>query len=551
MASRRPKGRKQSALRKDGRRIDDCGGKYFYDEAAAEHAVLFFEKYLRHSKGEWAGQPLNLEAWQKSEVIRPLFGWKHVDSGLRRFRVLWLEVPSGNGKSTLAAGIGCYLLIADGEPGAEVYSAASDRNQAGVIFNQAKAMVETSPKLRKMLDTMRQVIVDRATGNSIYRVLSADAPRQEGLNSHGTLFDEVHTQPNGDLWHVLKKAGAKRRQPMTIATTTAGDDTDSLCFELHEYARQIKEGLIEDDTWLVVLYAADKDADWTDPKVWAKCNPNLGISPKLEALEAECMAAKRMPRHENAFRRYRLNQWVSQATRWIPMREWNKCKGPIDWLTMRQTLLGKRCFAGFDLSSNTDITSLLLVFPDGRRMKWLPFFWIPEENIESRGKAHGDLESYRTWVKQGLIRTTPGNAIDHDKILSDFEQIRNDYQIAQLAFDPWGMARISPKLQDMDVEVVEFRQGYKSMSEPSKLLETKILRTELEHGGNPVLSWMADNAVVMEDEHGNIKPVKKKSRKKIDGIVAGIMGTGRAFIGDDQGDSVYESQGLDVIGGGQ
>lgn len=543
-AKRAPKKKeKKTHLDLERERLTEKDGKYYFDVAAADHAVLFFEKYLRHSKGEWAGKPLKLEAWQKDRVIRPLFGWKHSDSGFRRFRVLWFEEPSGNGKSVLSSGIALYMQVADGEPGAEVYSAASDRIQAKIVFEQSKVMVEWSPELLARLNPMKSAIVDRATGTCIFRAIASDARRQEGFNTHCCAFDEMHTQPDSRLWTVIKKSTGKRRQPLIVVTTTAGDEVESIAWDLHDYARQVLERKIEDDSWLVIIDAADKDEDWTDEEVWKRVNPNLGISPKIEALREECLAAQHLPRLENSFRRYRLNQWVGDAIRWIPMHHWAKCKGDVDY----EKLKGSTCFAAMDLSSTTDITALILGFRNGKRLKLLPFFWLPEENIESGGRDSLNSETYKKWVAQGFLLTTPGNAIDHDAILNKIEELKNDFIMEEIALDPWHSSYVTPKLEELEIEPVEFRQGYGSMSEPSKRFEAMVLKHLIEHGDHPVLNWMMDNVVATEDDNKNIKPHKRKSRKKIDGVIGTVMVVGRAFSEDEDDDS--GSGGLSVLGG--
>lgn len=526
---------KTSLLRKDKRCLTSHNGKYWYDEKAAEHAVSFFEEYLRHSKGEWAGQPLILEPWQRDEIIRPLFGWKRKD-GTRRYRTCWVEVPRKNGKSTLAGGIALYLLRADREPGSEVYSAAADKEQAGIVFRAAASMVESSPELSKRLKPYRRVIVDPKDSTKFYKILSADAFRQHGLNAHGVIFDEVHAQPTRDLWDVLTTATGSRRQPLTFAITTAGTDQESICWELHEYARQVKEGIIVDESLLVVMYGADPEEDWTDEAVWAKANPNLGVSIKLDYLREHCEKAKRLPSYENTFRRLHLNQWTSQLTRWIPMREWDLCIGEVS----AADLEGWECYAGLDLSSTTDVTALVLVFRKGKKVKVLPYFWIPEENVTEKAKL-GSVK-YDVWVKQGHIFTTEGNAIDHDAVILKIKELMKVYNIKELAFDRWGAAQIVTGLQKLGIEVVQFGQGYASMSAPSKMLETLVLSHDLEHGGHPVLRWMADNVVARQDPAGNLKPDKEKSKKKIDGVVALIMAIGRAFAQD--AGSVYAERGF-------
>lgn len=513
---------------------------FYFDERASVVAVNFFERLLVHSKGEWAGQAFKLADWQRDDIIRPLFGWKRED-GTRRYRTAYIEVPRKNGKSTLGAGIGLFLLFADGEPGAEVYSAAADREQAAIVFDEAKAMVEASAPLAQRADVFKRAIVCPSS-RSTYRVLSADAFTKHGLNAHGVLFDELHAQPNRELWDVLKTATGARRQPLVVAITTAGYDRQSICWEQHEYARQILEGVIEDDSFFAYIAAADQDDDWTDPGVWMKANPNLGVSVKLDYLENECRLARQTPAYQNTFRRLHLNQWTQQETRWLPLEAWDRCaEPPIDV----KLLAGAPCYGGLDLASSSDIASLVLVFPpepgEDEVYVWLPFFWIPQENMVER--ARKDRVSYDAWVRDGLITATEGNVIDYGFIVRDIERLGEQFNIREIAFDRWGAFQVSQSLEGAGFTMVGFGQGFVSMSPPTKELLRLVLDGKLRHGGNPVLRWMADNMVVSTDPAGNVKPNKAKSREKIDGMVAGIMALDRAVRHAAAG-SVYESRGI-------
>ena len=516
--------------------------KFYYDETAAQTAVNFFEKLLRHTKGEWAGQPFVLDEWQKTHIIEPLFGWKKAD-GTRKYRTAYIEVPRKNGKSTLAAGLAALLLLVDNEPGAEVYSAAADTDQARIVFSQAKQMIEASPRLAKLTELYKSTILVPST-NSVYRVLSADAPTKHGLNAHGIIFDELHAQPNRDLWDVLTTSGGSRRQPLTVAITTAGFNKESICWEQHEYARKVKEGIFEDESFLPVIFAADEDDDWMDEEVWAKANPGLGVSVKLEYLRGQAKKAEHVPAYQNTFRRLHLNQWVQQETRWLDMNSWDACGEPFD----PKLLHGALCYGGLDLASTSDLASFVLCFPnepgEAESFTWLPFFWIPEENMVERVRK--DRVPYDLWVEQGLIKTTPGNMIDYGFIIRDIEELGHIYNIGDIAFDRWGAFQVSQALQGMGFEMFGFGQGFVSMSPPTKELMRLTLSGNLRHGGNPVLRWMADNLVVSSDPAGNVKPNKKKSNEKIDGIVAGIMALDRAIRHEQKPLSVYETRGLEV-----
>lgn len=502
---------------------------YRFDEQAAARAVAFVEEVCTHSKGEWAGRSFVLEDWQR-EIVRAVFGWKRAD-GTRRYRKVYVEVPRKNGKSTFGAALGLYCLFADDEPGAEIYSAAADRDQAAIIFDVARSMVENESELSSRADVYRRSIVYREAG-SAYHVLSADVPTKHGKNSHAVVFDELHSQPNRDLFDVLNTSMGSRRQPLMLMFTTAGYDRESICWEIHEYALKVRDGTIEDETFLPVIYAADEDDDWTDPKVWEKANPNLGVSVKLEYLKEECARAKESPAYENTFRRLYLNQWTEQATRWIPMEEWRACDGRVD----EAALVGAPCWAGLDLAATTDIAAFVLAFPEEETYRILARFWVPEDNIRKR--ARRDRVPYDVWAGQGLITATPGNVIDYNWIRRDINELASRFRIQEIGYDPWNATQLAIDLQDEDgFQMVEMRQGWKTFNEPMKETLRLILNRGLHHGHNPVLNWMASNMVAKSDPSGNLRPDKEKSTERIDGMVAMIMALGRAMVRQETGET--------------
>lgn len=517
--------------------------EFYFDKKAAGFAVNFFEKLLVHVKGEWAGQPFVLQDWQREEIIKPLFGWKRRADGSRKFRTAYIEIPRKNGKSTLAAGMALFLEFADGEQGAEVYSAAADREQASIVHDLAKTMVEQSRPLAKRAEIYKRSIVVPGT-NSTYRVLSADAFTKHGLNAHGVVVDELHVQPNRELVDVLVTSTGARAQPLVVLITTAGYDKNSICWEYHEYARQVLDGVIEDPTFFGYIAAADQDDDWLDEDVWAKANPGLGVSVKLDYLRQEARKAKHVPAYQNTFRRLHLNQWTAQESRWLDLEAWDACKLEVD----PKLLQGAECYAGLDLASSSDIAALVLDFPteDGEeeRHAWLPFFWIPEANMMERVRK--DRVPYDAWARDGLIQVTEGNVIDYGFILRQIEELGEVYNIREIAFDRWGAFQISNQLEGLGFTMVGFGQGYKSMSPPMTDLLRLVLGGKLAHGGHPILRWMADNLVVDQDPAGNVKPNKKKSREKIDGIVAGLMAMDRAVRHLAAG-SIYEGRGLRTL----
>jgi len=507
-----------------------------FDEAAAQRVRRFFEGYLRHSKGSWAGKPFMLLPWQWDDIIRPLFGWMRPD-GTRRFRLAYIEVPKKNGKSELCAGIGLYMLAGDGEPGAEVYSAAADRLQATIVHGEAARMVGQSPALSKRLkvtDTTKTISYQETNG--WMRALSAEAPTKEGLNIHGLLFDELHAQPNRDLWDTLRYGGAARRQPLLVMITTAGWDRNSICWEQHAYAQQVLDSVVEDTQFFGYIRAADEKDDWRAEDTWFKANPSLGHIIDLESFRNECLEAQAAPTKENTFKRYRLNIWTEQATRYIPMDAWDECPNELD----REGLLGQPCFAGLDLASTQDICAFVLYFPD--QCAVLPWFWVPTESAHERERRDG--VPYQTWARDGLVTLSDGNTADHERIAAEIEHLGKLYDIRDIGFDRWGSQWIQGALQGAGFEIAEFGQGFKDMSGPTKELLALVLKRELNHGGNPVLRWMAGNVAAEGDAADNVKPSKKHSTERIDGIVALIMAIGRAMAGADNMVSVYDGRGI-------
>lgn len=718
-------------------------------------AVDFCAKYLTHVKGEWAGRPLILESWE-SEFVRNLFGWKRPD-GTRKYRKALLFIARKNGKTLLGAAIALYLLFADKEPGAEIYSVAADRDQAAIMFDTARGMVEGNQALASRCEVYRRAIVVPSTG-SAYHVLSADAPSKHGKNAHGVLFDELHAQANRELYDVMKTSQGARKQPLFLMFTTAGFDRKSVCWEEYEYACKVRDGIIKDDTYLPVIFEAhaqpytekvqsltaverldimcscknvtsiqiekclrkvcanhamtvssdkrkncdrkdaestqtdqleqkdyvqhvtnspystqtqninaeqfssaqsgqpeinpesvqpmldggrsrkvsstwqnggeprnmasvdrntsgsrtnkadvaqsvewkqflssiivtiqkksedssalsatlesvfsetlkklyflhsntcsvrnvkldgssiliDHDADdWTDPEIWRKANPNLGISPKIEFLVDECNRAKESAAYQNTFRRLYLNQWTEQETRWIDIEKWEACNEHFD----PDSLRGRRCIIGLDLASTTDIAAECLLFPpDDLEGIYLAMwrFWIPEENMRRRSLK--DRVPYVEWHKAGFIDATEGNVVDQNFIKAQIIEDCETYDVQEIAYDRWNATKLVTELVDEGLTMVPVGQGFQSMAAPTKEWEKLILGKRIAHNGNPVAKWMMSNVAVRQDPAGNLKPDKAKSTEKIDGIVAGIMALGRAMVSESTG-SVYNNPSEEV-----
>lgn len=513
----------------------------YYNKELADYAVSFIE-CLCHTKGTWAGKPFKLLDWQE-QIIRDLFGTIK-PNGYRQFNTAYIEIPKKNGKSELAAAVALLLCCGDGEQRAEIYGCAADRGQATIGFDVAADMVRMCPALNKrckILTSQKRILF--APTNSFYQVLSAEAYSKHGFNIHGVVFDELHTQPNRKLFDVMTKgSGDARMQPLYFLITTAGTDTHSICFETHQKALDILEGRKIDPTFYPVIYGAGDTEDWTDPKVWLKANPSLGETIGIDKVEAACESAKQNPGEENSFRQLRLNQWVKQAVRWMPMDKWDACAYPVN----EEMLEGRVCYGGLDLSSTTDLTSFCLVFPpedEDEPYYVLPYFWVPEDTLELRVKR--DHVPYDLWHRQGYLETTEGNVVHYGYIEKFIERLGERFNIREIAFDRWGAVQMVQNLEGMGFTVVPMGQGFASMSPPTKELMKLTLEKKLAHGGHPVLRWNMDNIFIRTDPAGNIKADKAKSTEKIDGAIACIMALDRAIrCGNDVSESVYDSRGL-------
>lgn len=503
----------------------DC--EFDRDRAAA--ALKFFRKRLRHVKGDKAGQPLRLVRWQRN-IITALFGWRRPDES-RRYRMAYIEIPRKAGKSTLASGIALLLLYCDGEPGAEVYSCASDREQAAIVFEIAKENVSRSPELSRLSQPYMRSIVyrDPKTGvhRGSYKVLSAEAASKHGYNPSGIIFDELHAQPNADLWEVMKTGTGARRQPLTVAITTAGFDRHSICWQVRQQAVGVRDNVAPNESFLPVIYSAAEDDDWKDPATWYKAQPNLGVSVPESFYRDECLTAQQSPAFENAFRRLYLDQWTEQAVRWLSMDKWRLGNEPLPDLT------GQACWAGLDLSTTIDISAFVMAFAreDGG-FYLLPNFWIPKENIRQRSRRDG--VPYEIWAQQGLVTPTDGDVVDYEVIRRDINALREQYNIQEIAIDRWNAAQLTTQLTGDGFVVAPFGQGYASMSPAAKEFEKHVIAETIQHGGNEVLTWMAANVAIERDAAGNIKPSKKVSTERIDGIVAAVMAVGRASTNQAQ-----------------
>ncbi len=525
-----------------------------FDAVAEARVITFFETYLFHWKGEWSGRAFTLGLWQKF-ILGSLFGWKRAD-GLRRFRTAYDEIARKNGKSTLMGGVGLYVLTADKEDGAEVYSAATMRKQALIVFDDAKAMVKKSAQLKKRCSVFKTNISVPSTGSK-FEPLGADADTYDGLNIHAAIVDELHAHKSRAMWDVLETATGARRQPLLMAITTAGFDRHSVCWEIRDYAVKVLRGIIQDDSFFAYIATLDwksdfpelpQDDDWQDPENWIKANPGLGVSVKADDMQRLLHKAKHLPGAQNAFQRLRLNRWTEAADHWIDMEAWELATTPV----VEEDLRGRPCYGGLDLSKTTDITALVWIFPpmaEGEPWKVLPRFFVPSEGMRKR--VTRDRVPYDLWVGQGLIEATMtdgGKTVDYEVVRRRIRADAEMFEVREIAYDPWNAEQLVLSLKDEGYRMEEFRQGFASFSGPTKHLEELILGGKFAHGGNPVLRWMASNVAVRQDPAGNLKPDKDVSTDRIDGIVAAIMALGQSVRGDsEQRESIYETEDMMVL----
>ncbi|MBQ9633144.1 MAG: terminase large subunit [Lachnospiraceae bacterium] len=506
-----------------------------YDTDRADRAVRFIEN-LKHTKGRWAGKRFWLLPWQE-QIIRDVFGIVDVH-GNRQFRTAYVEIPKKNGKSELAAAVALYLLYADNEPSAEVYGAAADRQQASIVFDVARQMVDMTPALVKRSKIMAagKRIVNYSNAG-YYQVLSAEVGTKHGLNVSGLVFDELHSQPNRQLYDVLTKgSGDAREQPLYFLITTAGTDRESICYEVHMKALDILQGKKIDPSFYPVVYGLPDDADWNDEANWYKANPSLGYTIKIDRVRDAYKDALENPAEENVFRQLRLDQWVGSSVAWIPEHIYDRGARIINIESLR----GRDCYCGLDLSSTSDITAFVMVFPpryEGDEYVVVPHFWLPKETLNLRVRR--DHVPYDVWEKQSLFHVTEGTVIDYSFVRKTINELGEQFHILEIGVDRWNATQLITDLEGDGFTMVPIGMGFKEMSPGMKELYKLLLEGRVNHGGNPVLRWMAGNVVAEIDAAENIKPSKKKSTEKIDGIVALIMAIDRA-VRHAQTGSVYD-----------
>jgi phage terminase large subunit-like protein len=539
-------------------------GRFYFDRKKANHIVKFIETQIVHIEGELGGQLVILQRWQK-RLLRRAFGWfchadpsRDIKQGQRKYRIVWVFIPRKNGKSLKGSAVGIYLLAFDGEKGAKVVSAAADTDQAGQIFDVAKRMILSNPKLEERIKSYRSTLVHYKSGSN-YKILSSTADNKHGKNLSGVVFDELHAQPDRDLYDVLHTAIGARLNPMEWVFTTAGYDKKTVCYEQYLYALRVQEFYqhgcdpaygVPDDHFLPCLFYADENDDWHDEETWRKANPNLGISVKMHYIRSEYQKAVAIPAYENTFKRLHLNQWTEQETRWVAVEEWEKCAKPIN----EEELKGRDCFVGFDGASKVDLAALSAIFPfrcedpsdpkygKVERVVIKRWLFCPKDTIARRSKE--DRVQYDVWERQGLLIATPGSVVDHTVIRSTVHEIASVYQILEIGADPWNAHQLLQDLQSDGFKVIEVPQTMLHVSDATKELEALVISRRLEHEGCPIMRWMFKNIAVDTDGNKNVKLNKSKSSEKIDGIVALVNALSRYLRTEKEGPSVYETRGL-------
>lgn len=511
-------------------------GNCEWDGDAANKAIRFFNIALTHTKGKWAGRPFELEPWQDA-AIRTLFGWKRAD-GSRRYRTSFWFLPRKNGKSAIAAGIANYVLLCDGEAEAECYCAASDREQASLVFKAAASMLRSNDRLAKRVkirDSLRRIIYK----DSFLRAIPANEGGSHGFNAHLIVGDELHTWPNRDFYDTLHTSTGAREQPLEVYITTAGHDQTSICHEVYQRAKAIRDGDVDDPSFLPVIYEASPDSDWKDPATWRAANPNLGVSIREDYIADECSKAVENPAYENTFRRLHLNQWTQQENRWLQIHHWDACattEGEIDD--------AEPIWCGLDLSKTTDFTAFVSVTPQGSGYKCHGHYWVPSQRIEYLERKHNI--PLGQWVAAGWVTACDGASIEYGPVHRHIIDEAKRCDVRAIGFDPYNAHATRVHLEEEHgLPMVEMRQGMITLSSPSKTLERLVLDHNLDHSGDPVLRWMADNVAVKVDENGNIRPVKTVggNYRHIDGIVALIMAIGQAELAREDSGSIYNEPG--------
>ena len=514
--------------------------EYYYDEQAAERVIAFIQRHVKHIKGEKGGKPFLLEPFQK-KIIRDLFGWKHKDTGLRRFRTAYICLPRKNGKSTLVSAIALYMLIADGEKSAECIIAAGDRQQAGIIFDVASDMCRIDPKLAEHTKVYKSSIMHEKSLSSL-KAISSEASTKFGYNCSFIAVDEYFIQKDTALVDALTTSVAARTQPLTIFITTAGYDKESPCYKTQQYGEKVEEGIIKDDTFYNCVFKAPDDMDFMSEEAWRLANPALesGVV-KIDYLRNEAAKADKVVSYENTFRMLHLNQWVSNESKWLSDKQWNACDiSPARLEDFR----GQPCYAGLDLASVRDLSAFVLIFPEDDRYTVIPIFFAPKDTAFVRSRRDG--VDYIGWAKEGYMELTDGDVTDYNFIKAKILEIAEIVNLKEIAYDRWNSSQLIIDLADKlgEDRLTPYGQGFASLSTPCKELERLVLAKQINHAGHPVLRWNVSNISIKSDPAGNIKFDKSKSTEKIDGAVALVMALGNYLNNGGGEESNYDDRGI-------
>ena len=492
--------------------------KYYYDEKAGERVVKFVEQFCSHVKGPLRGEALILLGFWK-EILHESFGIKKKSDGFRKNQFIYIEIPKKNAKSLIVSAVGLYLLCADGEKGGEIFAAAGDKEQARQVFDACKDMVEFSPFLSDRLTVLKDSIYHKKSG-SVLKVTSAEANTKHGPNLNGILFDELHVQPNSELYDTLTKGIAARDQPMIWLITTAGVK-NTFAYERHQYAKSLKENKFDDPRWMVRIWGADPECDIRDPKVWQEVNPAFDQTVKRSYFEGEIIEINNSPSRANAFKQLHLNIWTGSTVSWLSAALWDACnKSEIDV----EKLKGQMCYGGLDLASTRDLNAFSLIFPPNEIydfVTWLVWFWVPEDTVAERDKKENVMYSH--WCNKGWIKTTPGNITDYNFIEKFILEAHDKYDIQSLGYDRYRADQTIINLTNEGLELSPVAMTASHMNAPIEELEKLIIKEKLNHGGNKVLGWQSENLVIKENHQGEKYPDKARSKDKIDGMVSGLI----------------------------
>ena len=506
-------------------KLTDKTGREFYP---ADNICAFIER-LPHVKGPLAGEPIALEPWQ-AFILTTVFGWVKPD-GKRRFRRSYIEVPRGNAKSTLSSTVALYMLAADREGGAEVYSLATTRDQARIVFGDAQTMARRSAGFRNRFSVnVGAHNMHVLQSGSKFEALSAEGSTLDGLNIHFGCVDELHAHKTRSVYDVVETGTGKRDNSLLWVITTAGSNRAGICYEVRTFVTKLLERVFEDDTQFGIIYGLDDGDDWGSEEALVKANPNWGISVRPEILGPLQAKAMQLPSAVNNFKTKHLNEWVNADTAWMDMRAWEACG---DASLDLDAFVGQPCWIGLDLASKTDIAAMVLVFQHPEMAgAYVAFgrYYLPEDTVNASGNSQ-----YAGWMRTGRLVVTPGNVIDFSWIEADLLDAASRYAVQAVAFDPFQATQLSTRRLAEGLPMIEVRPTVLNFSEPMKTLEALVLQKKLAHDTDPVLTWMASNVVAHLDAKDNIYPRKERAENKIDGIVALIMALSRAI---KPGDSV-------------